>query len=242
MARLTRQYRMNAQIMSLSNRLVYGGAMTCGTAAVATGALAVPDPAALLPPPGAAAAEFERAAWLQATAAPGRPVVFLDTGAAAGPGAAPRAADAAEAAAAVLTAAALLRAGVAPAAIGIICPYRARLRQIRALMDKHGPRLRDVELNTIDRYQGRDKECIIVSFSVSASGAAGILSDARRLNVALSRAKHKLVLLGDRAKLAKVGSPVVDAMLGIVDEEGWGVALPRGRAREEDVGAVLGAV
>lgn len=62
-----------------------------------------------------------------------------------------------------------------------------------------------VEVNTVDKYQGRDKSLILVSFVRSnEDGTLGeLLKDWRRLNVALTRAKHKLILLGSVSSLKR---------------------------------------
>lgn len=52
----------------------------------------------------------------------------------------------------------LCRGGVSAASIGVIAPYRAQLQQIRAVL-----RREDVDVYTVDRYQGKDKDCVIVS-------------------------------------------------------------------------------
>ena len=61
-----------------------------------------------------------------------------------------------------------------------------------------------LELKTIDKYQGRDKACLLVSTVASnAEGALGFLhEDQRRVNVLLSRAKHKLIFVGSASTLA----------------------------------------
>ena len=64
--------------------------------------------------------------------------------------------------------------------------------------------LSSLELKTIDKYQGRDKACMLVSTVASnAEGALGFLhEDQRRINVLLSRAKHKLIFVGSASTLA----------------------------------------
>jgi DNA replication ATP-dependent helicase Dna2 len=67
-----------------------------------------------------------------------------------------------------------------------------------------------LELSTIDRYQGRDKPVIILSFvrSNPAGKAGRLLQDMRRLNVALTRAKCKLVIVGSFSTLKKGSDPL----------------------------------
>jgi hypothetical protein len=79
--------------------------------------------------------------------------------------------------------------------IGIITPYNAqknRLIQIfQSLPMHHRP-----EVNTIDGFQGREKDIIIMSCVRSKGGSIGFLSDERRLNVAITRARYSLILVG----------------------------------------------
>ncbi|XP_064553615.1 DNA replication ATP-dependent helicase/nuclease DNA2 [Drosophila montana] len=97
----------------------------------------------------------------------------------------------------------LLKADYDASRIGVIAPYRAQVELLRKL----GEHMTGVEFNTVDQYQGRDKNLIIYSctktggaaadLSMERSREAEILEDQRRLTVAITRAKHKLILLGD---------------------------------------------
>jgi ATP-dependent RNA/DNA helicase IGHMBP2 len=104
-----------------------------------------------------------------------------------------------EAALAVKKVRALLALGVLPSQIGVITPYRAQVRLLR-------DRLADVpglEIDSVDGFQGREKEAIIVSLVRSnPEGEIGFLADTRRTNVALTRARRKLLVIGDSATLA----------------------------------------
>lgn len=79
---------------------------------------------------------------------------------------------------------------------------------------------------TIDRAQGRDVDCVVLSFcrANEARDAGRLLADRRRLNVALTRARSKLVLVGHGKTLAR--SPVLSQVLGVVLEKGWMLHLP----------------
>ena len=93
----------------------------------------------------------------------------------------------------------LLDAGVAATAIGVITPYRAQVRQIRTLLAD----IPGLEIDSVDGFQGREKEAIIVSLVRSnPEGEIGFLSDVRRTNVALTRARRMLLVIGDSATLA----------------------------------------
>ena len=79
--------------------------------------------------------------------------------------------------------------------IGIITPYAGQVRAIRNSMSE---KLDGVEVRTVDGYQGREKEVIIFSCVRSNSERnVGFLSESRRLNVALTRAKRGLIVIGD---------------------------------------------
>ena len=84
-----------------------------------------------------------------------------------------------------------------------------------------------LEVSTIDRYQGRDKDAIVLSLVRSnTKGKAGrLLEDYRRLNVALSRAKYKLIILGPMDTLSK-GSSVLKPILDGMKAKGWIETLP----------------
>ena len=87
--------------------------------------------------------------------------------------------------------------------IGIISPYNGQVRAILDLLEQSGgtalgERWHGVEVRSVDGYQGREKEVIILSTVRSNSeGEIGFLDDARRLNVAVTRAKRGLIIIGD---------------------------------------------
>jgi len=80
--------------------------------------------------------------------------------------------------------------------IGIISPYSEQVKILEELYKNENEI--DTEVNTIDSFQGREKDIIIISFVRSnEEKETGFLSEERRLNVALTRAKKKLILIGD---------------------------------------------
>jgi DNA replication ATP-dependent helicase Dna2 len=91
---------------------------------------------------------------------------------------------------------------------------------------QHHQQLEQIEALTIDRYQGRDKACIILSLVRSnADGRAGrLLRDRERINVALTRAKHKLMMVGC-ADVLRASTPVLGELLDEVDRRGWRLQL-----------------
>ncbi len=92
----------------------------------------------------------------------------------------------------------LLASGVPPNELAIITPYRAQAEAMREAMKDE-----DVEVDTIDAFQGREKTAVLLSLVRSnTSGQLGFLQDLRRINVAITRAKRHLFVVGDSATLA----------------------------------------
>lgn len=90
--------------------------------------------------------------------------------------------------------------------IGIITPYKSQLRELRSrFAQKYGDSvLTTVEFNTTDAFQGRESEVIIFScVRASFSGGIGFLSDIRRMNVGITRAKSSLWVLGNSHSLMR---------------------------------------
>ncbi len=91
----------------------------------------------------------------------------------------------------------LIESGVATNQIAIIAPYAAQVRLLRNRLDDP-----NLEIDTVDGFQGREKEVVLLTMVRSnESGEIGFLSDTRRTNVALTRARRKLIVLGDSATL-----------------------------------------
>lgn len=107
----------------------------------------------------------------------------------------------------------------------------SRPEQVQLLQAELKPSYPSLEINTIDKYQGRDKKVIVVSFVRSnAQGTVGhLLRDWRRLNVALSRAKHKLLLVGSLRTLSSCA--ILNCLAGILETRGWVYSLPPGAHR-----------
>jgi len=94
---------------------------------------------------------------------------------------------------------ALVDAGVSPSDIAVIAPYAA---QVRLLRDRLLEEYTNLEVDTVDGFQGREKEAVVISLVRSNSrGEIGFLGDVRRMNVALTRARRKLVVIGDSATI-----------------------------------------
>lgn len=92
----------------------------------------------------------------------------------------------------------LCDAGLAPQDIAVIAPYAAQVRWLRDHSE-----MDDLEIDTVDGFQGREKEAVVISLVRSNfEGEIGFLGDIRRMNVALTRARRKLIVVGDSATLA----------------------------------------
>jgi superfamily I DNA and/or RNA helicase len=92
----------------------------------------------------------------------------------------------------------LLEAGVPAADVAVITPYAAQVRLLREKLAVPG-----LEIDSVDGFQGREKEALVLSLVRSnQEGEIGFLADIRRMNVALTRARRKLLLVGDSATLA----------------------------------------
>ena len=92
----------------------------------------------------------------------------------------------------------LLQAGLEPTEIAVIAPYSAQVRLLREQLSMAG-----LEVDSVDGFQGREKEAVVISLVHSnREGDIGFLADIRRMNVALTRARRLLLVVGDSATLA----------------------------------------
>ncbi|XP_062852289.1 DNA replication ATP-dependent helicase/nuclease DNA2 [Trichomycterus rosablanca] len=192
------QYRMNSVIMSLSNALMYEGKLECGSERTASALLNLPCMSALMKELELCMCQPQYISWVQAALEPQNPVCLLDTSEVPAAETVEKGGISNQTEALLVHALVnlLLKGGCRANDIGVIAPYRQQLKAISTLLD--GEAFRDVEVNTVDKYQGRDKSVIIVSFvrSNSEGNLGELLKDWRRLNVAITRAKHKLLMLG----------------------------------------------
>lgn len=91
--------------------------------------------------------------------------------------------------------------------VAVISPYKQQIGILKEQLE-HSPELRDVKdkiaINTIDSFQGQERDIVYISLVRSNDrGEIGFLNDIRRMNVAMSRARKKLVVVGDSATLAQ---------------------------------------
>ncbi|KAL6651284.1 hypothetical protein ACP70R_010209 [Stipagrostis hirtigluma subsp. patula] len=184
------QYRMSSGIMDLSNSLIYGDRLCCGSVEIANAKLKFS---------GRESVQLK----LKEILNPDRAVIFANTDQIPAFEAKEHRTvnNPTEAHIISWITKELLRRGVPQDDIGIITPYNAQVNIIQQCTDGL------VEVHTIDKYQGRDKECIIVSFvrsSVNSKASGSLLGDWHRINVLLTRAKKKLIMVGSRGTLSTI--------------------------------------
>ncbi|MCM8775663.1 MAG: AAA domain-containing protein, partial [Candidatus Omnitrophica bacterium] len=188
--RLELQYRMNEKIMNFSSQKFYDGRLT---ACVAVRDHLLKD----LP-------------HVQAEDLSESPIVFLDT---AGLGYEEKIEvgtksryNEEEAKLVVKLFEKLVQLGVRPEGIALISPYSAQVKLLTNLilgedLDSSWERIPDID--SIDAFQGQEREAVIVSLVRSnLKGELGFLNDTRRMNVAMTRAKRKLIIIGDSATIS----------------------------------------
>ena len=119
-----------------------------------------------------------------------------------------------------------MRCGVEPREIGVVTPYRAQAREIRNLLrlGEGGRELvSKVVVDTVERMQGQERDVIIISLTTSDAGFAANLAEflfqPQRLNVAVTRPRRKLVIVGSRHLLdIKVEEPEIEAGMALMEE------------------------
>jgi DNA replication ATP-dependent helicase Dna2 len=171
---LDRQYRMNQRVQWFSSTEFYDGALRPATPEIA----------------GQRLADLPGVSVESLPADLRDPVSFRDPGGAQSGNSNPVEADAV---AEVVRA--FLDAGVDPDDVGVIAPFRAQVAEISR-------RVSEATVDTVDRFQGSAKEVIVVSFTATGEVDGPIFEDHRRMNVALTRSRRSLVVVGDRAALS----------------------------------------
>ena len=238
---LEHQYRMCSDIMALSNTLIYNGHLKCGTPAVASHSLSLPNvdalkvhhhsPMTLLSTTSKqniCTNPARGSCWLRDLVDPSikaclvntDPLLPLSRESETGS----RITNSLEATLTAQLVDAFITAGVAATDIGVITLYRSQLALIKQNL-RHRP---DIEMHTADKFQGRDKEVIVLSLvrSNEQKNVGMLLEDWRRVNVAFTRARSKLLVLGSRATLE--GNELLGSFVGLMEEEGWRYDLPVG--------------
>jgi DNA replication ATP-dependent helicase Dna2 len=207
------QYRMNRTISDFASRTFYGGQLQPhNSVADAVLELAAPEMKFVAEAPS-----------ILRAIDPLNPMVFLDVrGELEG-----IKTSNSEARAVREVVAGLLMRGIKPRDIGIIAPYRAQVANLRRhlldererspwLLSTRNVDINELSIDTVDRFQGGERHVIIISFATTSmpeveSQLREHLTNPNRLNVALTRARHKLILVGCAPALEKL--PVFDRLL-----------------------------
>mgnify|MGYP000422255720 CR=1 FL=1 len=91
--------------------------------------------------------------------------------------------------------------------VGLISPYKAQVQYLRQLIKRDAffkPYRHLITINTVDGFQGQERDVILISLvRANEEGQIGFLNDLRRMNVAITRARMKLIILGDASTLTK---------------------------------------
>lgn len=91
--------------------------------------------------------------------------------------------------------------------VGLISPYKAQVQYLRQLLRKDSsfkPYRPAITINTVDGFQGQERDIILISLvRANEEGQIGFLNDLRRMNVAMTRARMKLIILGDASTLTR---------------------------------------
>ncbi|KAJ8756155.1 hypothetical protein K2173_024702 [Erythroxylum novogranatense] len=202
---LQSQYRMSQGIMELSNALIYGDRLRCGSSDIANARLKISNINTC-------------SSWINDVLNPSRSVIFVNTDMLPAFEVKDSKALSNPIEAYIISEVTneLINGGIGGEDIGVITPYNSQANLIRTTINSSS-----VEVHTIDKYQGRDKDCILVSFVRSnenpKSCNSSLLGDWHRINVALTRAKKKLIMVGSCKTLSKV--PLLKLLVKKVNEQ-----------------------
>ena len=104
----------------------------------------------------------------------------------------------------------------------IIAPYKVQVEMLRTVLrnEEFAPEvLKQISINSVDAFQGQERDLVLTSLTRSnAQGIIGFLAEEKRMNVAMTRAKHKLVIIGDSATLG--GHDFFDKLITFYQEQG----------------------
>ena len=122
--------------------------------------------------------------------------------------------------------------------IAVIAPFRAQVALLRRALEAEFPDNADGirgMVDTVDRFQGSESDVVIVSFANWNDHVHELLQDERRLNVALTRARHKLVLVGSEMVLRR--DPTYSALLSAIED-----ATPYGDWKHDGLSYLSGRI
>jgi DNA replication ATP-dependent helicase Dna2 len=239
---LAHQYRMCEDIMTLSNTLIYKGKLRCGTESLRRKKLHIPNMNALGQvhfgasslsnagtPRSFCTGPVPSRCWLYDLLDSEARVRFVNTDTirplvreeAQGK----RIVNSAEVRIISQLVESLLAVGVPASEVGVMTHYRAQLFLLKDQLKAYA----GVEMHTTDRFQGRDKEVIVLSLvrSNEACHIGDLLKDWRRINVAFTRAKTKLLVVGSMDTLKHSGKEnMLSRFISLMEDRDWIYNLP----------------
>lgn len=258
---LAHQYRMCEDIMTLSNTLIYDGKLRCGTESLRQTKLHIPNMDALRQKHYDATTlthaatlrsvcigQRQSRCWLSDTLDSEARVRFIDTDTVR-----PMIREEAHGKRIVNTSEvtivshlveSLLAVGVPAEDIGVMTHYRAQLSLLKERLRPHA----GVEMHTTDRFQGRDKDVVVLSLvrSNDSCNIGDLLKDWRRINVAFTRAKTKLLVVGSMATLKNSGDEnMLSKFIALMEQRDWIYHLPQDALADhyfEEMGTQLTAM
>lgn len=226
-AELTYQYRMCEDIMLLSNVLVYNFRLKCGSEKVAKQSLYIPHPEKI---DFQISSQYdfklkESELWMNLVFNPENKVLFLnhDNLPALEKVIGEKVENPTEVELVRQMVESLTLCGVPESSIGVMSLYRHHLKSLkRVLISKP-----DVEVLTADQFQGRDKDCVIISLvrSNNEKRVGDLLKEWRRVNVAITRSRSKLILLGSKSTL--YNSDTLKGFIDLLNDRKWVHDLPK---------------
>lgn len=123
----------------------------------------------------------------------------------------------------------LIAASVPASSIGVISILRSQLKLITQEIQPHVSYtdFSALEMHTADKYQGRDKDVIVISLARSneTQSVGELLKDWRRINVAFTRAKKKLLIIGSKSTISG-GYELLNDFVKLVESKNWALDLP----------------
>lgn len=241
---LAHQYRMCEDIMTLSNTLIYNGQLRCGTEKLKTRKLSIPHMEALsqrhysplmLSKQATPRAVCQGAApsqcWLYDLVDSEARVRFVNTDtlvpAIREEAHGKRIVNSAEISIVSQLVDSFLTVGVPAEEVGVMTHYRAQLSLFKDKLKSYP----GIEMHTTDRFQGRDKEVILLSLvrNNEACNIGDLLKDWRRINVAFTRAKTKLLVVGSVSTLKGSGEGnMLSKFISLMEKRNWIYDLPAG--------------
>ncbi|BCR82867.1 bifunctional ATP-dependent DNA helicase/ssDNA endodeoxyribonuclease DNA2 [Aspergillus chevalieri] len=238
---LEHQYRMAEDIMLLSNNLIYSGHLKCGTPEVASRSLEIPNIAGLeqhhidqFPQTPTmrqrCLGTSQGRCWLRDLVDPSVKTRFVNTDTlvttALEVAVGSRIVNTTESTLCAQLVEAFISCGISARNIGVITFYRSQLSVLKQDLRHYLPEL---EMHTADKFQGRDKEVVILSCvrSNAENYVGDLLSDWRRVNVAFTRARTKLLVVGSKNTL-RDGNELLGKYMNLVENRGWVYDLPEG--------------